>query len=149
MVSGLVKMPSNIFANTGTNVSILFIDKSKKNQTIFLIDATKLGRMIKTDDKNERRFLSKNDEKLIFETFKSKDIISNFSIEVKSEDVIKKNFSLNPGLYFPITITPSNFSKDEIKDKVNVFKKKIIGLRKESADISKLIDENLDKIKYE
>ena len=60
MVSGLVKMPSNIFANTGTNVSILFIDKSKKNQTIFLIDATKLGRMIKTDDKNERRFLSKN-----------------------------------------------------------------------------------------
>ena len=28
-------------------------------------------------------------------------------------------------------------------------KKKIIGLRKESADISKLIDENLDKIKYE
>jgi type I restriction enzyme M protein len=28
---GVVSMPSNIFANTGTNVSVVIIDKSKKH----------------------------------------------------------------------------------------------------------------------
>ncbi|MFO6256451.1 N-6 DNA methylase, partial [Pseudomonas aeruginosa] len=31
MLAGVVSMPSNIFATTGTNVSILFIDASNKN----------------------------------------------------------------------------------------------------------------------
>ncbi len=36
-------LPSNVFANTGTNVSVLFFDKAKIADRVILIDASKLG----------------------------------------------------------------------------------------------------------
>lgn len=42
-LKGVISMPSNIFANTGTNVSVLFIDKSNQDGKIMLVDASKLG----------------------------------------------------------------------------------------------------------
>jgi type I restriction enzyme M protein len=44
---GVVSMPSNIFASTGTNVSVLFLDKLADNEHIVLMDASKLGETIK------------------------------------------------------------------------------------------------------
>jgi len=41
-LKGAVSMPSNIFATTGTNVSVLLIDKSS-NDKVVLVDATKMG----------------------------------------------------------------------------------------------------------
>ncbi len=41
MLAGVVSMPSNIFATTGTNVSILFIDDSNKDKVV-LVDASNL-----------------------------------------------------------------------------------------------------------
>ena len=43
MLAGVVSMPSNIFATTGTNVSILFIDTNNKGDVV-LIDASESGR---------------------------------------------------------------------------------------------------------
>ena len=42
-VYGCVSMPSNVFATTGTNVSVLFFDKSAQSDKVILIDASKLG----------------------------------------------------------------------------------------------------------
>ena len=42
ILTGIINMPSNIFANTGTNVSILFLDKNKSSEVI-MIDGSKLG----------------------------------------------------------------------------------------------------------
>ena len=47
MLAGVVSMPSNIFATTGTNVSILFIDKNNKGDVV-LIDASGLGKRLRT-----------------------------------------------------------------------------------------------------
>ncbi|MEI6707494.1 MAG: N-6 DNA methylase [Methylococcales bacterium] len=47
MLRGVVSMPSNIFATTGTNVSILFIDKTNTKGDIVLMDASKLGTKVK------------------------------------------------------------------------------------------------------
>ena len=55
MLGGVVSMPSNIFATTGTNVSILFIDATNKGDVI-LIDASNLGEKIK-DGKNQKTLL--------------------------------------------------------------------------------------------
>ena len=41
-------MPSNIFANTGTNVSVVFMDKAGVNNPIF-IDASKLEMKSRTE----------------------------------------------------------------------------------------------------
>ena len=52
MLAGVVSMPSNIFATTGTNVSILFIDKKNKGDVV-LIDASNLGTKVK-EGKNQK-----------------------------------------------------------------------------------------------
>ena len=42
MLRGVVSMPSNIFATTGTNVSILFLDNANKKGDIVLMDAEQI-----------------------------------------------------------------------------------------------------------
>jgi type I restriction enzyme M protein len=60
MLAGVVSMPSNIFATTGTNVSILFIDASNKSNVV-LLDASNLGTKVK-DGKNQKTLLSSEEE---------------------------------------------------------------------------------------
>ena len=57
-------MPSNVFANTGTNVSVLFFDKAASAEKVILIDASKLGEEYK-EGKNKKRRLLKDDIDLI------------------------------------------------------------------------------------
>ena len=52
-LKGVISMPSNIFANTGTNVSVLFIDKSNQADEVLLVDASNLGEKVK-EDKNQK-----------------------------------------------------------------------------------------------
>ena len=52
MLAGVVSMPSNIFATTGTHVSILFLDKTNKEDVV-LVDASGLGEKIKEGKKPE------------------------------------------------------------------------------------------------
>ena len=47
MLRGVVSMPSNIFATTGTNVSVLLLDKANTKGDIVLMDASKLGTTVK------------------------------------------------------------------------------------------------------
>ena len=42
-VYGVISMPSNVFADTGTNVSVVFFDKSTMSDKVILVDASKLG----------------------------------------------------------------------------------------------------------
>ncbi|NDC92657.1 MAG: SAM-dependent DNA methyltransferase, partial [Flavobacteriales bacterium] len=68
MLRGVVSMPSNIFATTGTNVSILFIDNANKKGDIVLMDASKLGTTVK-EGKNQKTLLSNEEEQKIINTF--------------------------------------------------------------------------------
>ena len=79
MLAGVVSMPSNIFATTGTNVSILFIDASNKGN-VALVNASNLGEKIK-DGKNQKTVLTVEEEQRITVVTKSKagDIISSKS----------------------------------------------------------------------
>lgn len=58
MLRGVVSMPSNIFATTGTNVSIIFLGKENRDGQVILMDASKLGTKEKVDGKNQRTVLS-------------------------------------------------------------------------------------------
>ena len=69
MLRGVVSMPSNIFANTGTNVSIVFLDASVEHDHALLMDASKLGEKRKVDGKNQRTFLSADEIERIVQTF--------------------------------------------------------------------------------
>ena len=89
MLGGVVPMPSNIFATTGTNVSILFIDATNKEEVI-LIDASGLGEKIK-EGKNQKTVLHEDDELKIIETFNAKEAIDDFSVAVSYDEIERKS----------------------------------------------------------
>jgi len=115
MLGGVVSMPSNIFATTGTNVSILFIDATNKGDVI-LIDASNLGEKIK-EGKNQKTLLSPEEESRIIKTFNDKEFVEDFSVVVSYDDITAKNYSLSAGQYFDVkvehvAITPKQFEKE-------------------------------------
>jgi type I restriction enzyme M protein len=115
MLAGVVSMPSNIFATTGTNVSILFLDAANKGD-IVLIDASNLGTKVK-DGKNQKTLLSTAEEDQIIRVFNAKEIVEDFSVVVTYDDITAKNFSLSAGQYFDVKvehveITPKQFEKE-------------------------------------
>ena len=115
LVTGVVAMPSNVFANTGTNVSVVFLDKSSKHQDVILIDASDLGEEYKEGNLQKRRL--RNDEiALIVDAFEKRIDVDDFSVAVDYEEIKQKNYSLSPGQYFDIKIeyvdlSPAEFSK--------------------------------------
>ncbi len=96
LVYGVICMPSQVFANTGTNVSIIFFKKTPSADEVVLIDASKLGEKY-TENKNKKTRLRENDIKLILETFQNKTQKSDFCALVSFDEIKEKNYSLNPG----------------------------------------------------
>lgn len=115
-LKGVVSMPSNIFATTGTNVSVLFIDKSNKDNVV-LVDASKLGTTIK-DGKNQRTVLSPTEEQKIIDAFKNKTEEDNFSVVLSYDEIKEKNYSFSAGQYFEIKIEYVDISQQEFEDKL-------------------------------
>lgn len=79
-------MPSNVFATTGTNVSVLFFDKSGQNEKVFLIDASKLGEEYKEGNNQKRRLRDFEVEQTFF--IKLSEILANcFNITLGGIDI--------------------------------------------------------------
>lgn len=79
IVYGCISMPSNVFANTGTNVSVLFFDNSRKTDKVVLIDASKLGEEYK-DGNNQKRRLRDFEIDKIVDTFLNKEAVDDFQL---------------------------------------------------------------------
>ncbi|MBU2915961.1 HsdM family class I SAM-dependent methyltransferase [Reichenbachiella agariperforans] len=148
MLAGVVSMPSNIFASTGTNVSILFLDKTNKEDVV-LIDASGLGTKVKVDDKNQRTVLTPEEESRIINTFNSKKPDDDFSVVVSYEDIETKNYSLSAGQYFEVKIEYVDISGDEFRDKMNSLSNELKGLFIEGELLQKEITNNLKSLNYE
>ncbi len=144
---GVVSMPSNIFASTGTNVSILFIDKANKDEVV-LIDASKLGTTVK-DGKNQRTVLSPEEEQRIVDTFNSKQADDDFSVVVSYEDIEAKNHSFSAGQYFEVKIEYVDITPEEFEAKMNGFKSNLNTLFAESKELENEIMKNLEGLRYE
>ena len=141
MIAGVVSMPSNIFATTGTNVSILFIDKGA-HDTVVLIDASALGEKVK-EGKNQRTLLNHAEEQRIVDTFNAREAVEDFSVVVDYEAIAAKNYSLSAAQYFDVTIEYSNLSPDQFAAKVAAYQVNLAGMfeqsRKLEGDVAKAI----------
>lgn len=147
MLAGVVSMPSNIFANTGTNVSILFIDKTNK-QDVVLIDASNLGKKVK-EGKNQKTLLSPTDETQIIDTFNNKQAVDDFSVVVSYEDIQAKNYSLSAGQYFEVKIEYVDITQEDFSEKIQGFSNGLEVLFSDSTDLGKEIKKQLSGLKYE
>lgn len=115
-IRGVVSMPSNIFANTGTNVSVIFIDKSKVDNPVF-IDASKLGETIK-DNGNQKTKLRPEEISEIVETFRNREAVENFSVTPSIDDVTEKKYSFSAGEYFDIKIDYIDITDEEFTERM-------------------------------
>ena len=146
MLAGVVSMPSNIFATTGTNVSILFIDKANTGDVV-LIDASNLGEKIK-DGKNQKTVLTAEEERQICDTFTQKKAVEDFSVVVSYEDIKAKNYSLSAGQYFDVKIDYVDISADEFEQKMADFQTNLEDLFAQSAELEGQIKDNLANLSF-
>ena len=147
MLAGVVSMPSNIFATTGTNVSILFLDKANKGDVV-LIDASNLGTKVK-DGKNQKTVLSASEEQQIIDVFNTKEAKADFSVVVSYDDIEAKNYSLSAGQYFDVKIVYVDITTDEFNAKVENFNSNLQTLFEQSQSLEYDIKSNLKTLKYE
>lgn len=123
MLRGVVSMPSNIFANTGTNVSIVFLDKSKEYEDALLMDASKLGVKERIDKKSQRTYLTDDEIDRIVDVFNECKEEDDFSVPASYEEIAEKKYSFSAGQYFEVKIeyveiTPEEFEV-ELEKRMN------------------------------
>ncbi|MDO7138286.1 HsdM family class I SAM-dependent methyltransferase [Algibacter lectus] len=147
MLAGVVSMPSNIFATTGTNVSIVFLDKTNTDDVV-LIDASNLGTKVK-EGKNQKTVLSPTEEQLIIDAFNQKEVIEDLSVVVSYEDIKIKNYSLSAGQYFEVKIEYVDITVEAFENKIKNFEINLGELFSESKTLETKIQENLKGLNYE
>ncbi len=148
MLAGVVSMPSNIFATTGTNVSILFLDKTN-TKNVVLVDASNLGNKVKDANGNQKTVLSETEEQQIIDVFNTKKAKDDFSVVISYDEIIAKNYSLSAGQYFEVKIEHIDITIEEFTAKMKGFEDSLEELFDESKGLEKEIHKNLKFLKYE
>lgn len=145
---GVISMPSNIFASTGTNVSVLFLDKQADSEHIVLMDASKLGETVK-EGKNQRTVLTKEEERHIVDTFNQKNAVEDLSVVVTKDQIREKNYSFSAGQYFEVKIDYVDITPDEFAEKMNGFESRLKELFAEGNALDQEIQKQLKGVRYE
>lgn len=147
IVYGCISMPSNVFATTGTNVSVLFFDKSQSSDKVILIDASKLGEEYK-EGTNQKRRLRNFEIDQIIDAFRNKKSIEDFSVAVTYDEIKEKGYSLSAGQYFDIKIDYVDITAEEFAQRMTDYKTKLTDMFKESHDLEAKILEQLDSLNF-
>ena len=146
-IYGCVSMPSNVFATTGTNVSVLFFDKSGNNDKVILIDASKLGEEYK-EGNNQKRRLRPFEVDQIVNTFQNKESVDDFSVAVTYDEIKEKGYSLSAGQYFDIKIDYVDITEEEFNQRMVNYKQTLTEQFAESHRLEEEIMAQLDALKF-
>lgn len=146
-VYGVVSMPSNVFATTGTNVSVLFFDKSAKTDKVILIDASKLGEEYKEGNNKKSRLRDFEVEQIVH-TFRNCEAVDDFSVAVTYDEIKEKGYSLSAGQYFDIKIDYVDITEEEFNQRMNNFKSTLKAQFAESHRLEEDILKQLESITF-
>ncbi|MBF1449654.1 MAG: SAM-dependent DNA methyltransferase [Prevotella oris] len=148
VVYGCVSMPSNVFANTGTNVSVLFFDKSATTDKVILVDASKLGEEYKDANGLKKVRLSDDEIEKIVTTFQNKEAVDDFSVAVTYNEIKEKRYSLSAGQYFDIKIDYVDITEEEFNQRMTDYKTELTQQFAESHRLEEEIMKQLDALKF-
>lgn len=147
IIYGCVSMPSNVFATTGTNVSVLFFDKSKKHDKVILIDASKLGESYK-DGSTQRTRLRDFEIDQIVNAFLKAEPVEDFCICPSYNDIKEKGYSLSAGQYFDVKIDYVDITEDEFSCRMESFKSTLTDLFKKGRQLEDKISDSLKTLNF-
>ena len=148
VVYGCVSMPSNVFANTGTNVSVLFFDKSATTDKVILVDASKLGEEYKDANGLKKVRLSDDEIEKIVTTFQNKEAVDDFSVAVTNDEIKEKGYSLSAGQYFDIKIDYVDITEEEFNQRMTDYKTELTQQFAKSHRLEEEIMKQLDALKF-
>ncbi len=146
-LKGVISMPSNIFANTGTNVSVVLMDKAGVNNPV-LIDASKLGDETK-EGKNKKTVLKTADVDKIVSTFHEAKAVDELSVLPSIDDIKSKNYSFSAGQYFEVKIEHVDITEDEFNQKIKEYTETLDSLFAEGKELEVNIKSALESLKHE
>lgn len=141
-------MPSNVFANTGTNVSVLFFDKSQTAEKVILIDASKLGEEYKDANGLKKVRLRDDEIEKIVSTFQNKEAVNDFSVAVTYDEIKEKGYSLSAGQYFDIKIDYVDITEEEFNARMEKHKLTLAEQFAESRRLEAEIMRQLDSLQF-
>ena len=151
IVQGVVSMPSNVFANTGTNVSVLFFDKSKGRQdgdTVILVDASKLGEEYKDSNGLKKRRLTDAEIERIVGVFRGKKSEDDFSVAVTYAQIREKGYVLSAGQYFDIKIDYVDITEEEFDAQMKADSEELAAMFEESRALEEEIQRQLAGLSF-
>lgn len=148
MIKGVVSMPSNIFATTGTNVSIIFLDNTDEEEKAILVDASKLGKKIK-EGKNQKTVLREDEIEKIIGVFTKKEEKEDFSVEVTYDQLKENNCSFFAGQYFDVKVEYVELTQKEFNKKMKEYKQKINKIFANDETLKKEILEEMEEFLHE
>ena len=142
---GAISMPSNIFATTGTNVSVIFLDVNIESTKPVLVDASNLGTTVK-EGKNQKTVLSTSEEDKIIASMTKGLEVEAFAISPSKEQFEAKNVSFAPGQYFEVKFDINEISSTEFKNVVGGYKKEITELSNEIKILESKVLKAMEKL---
>ena len=147
IIKGVISMPSNIFANTGTNVSILFLDNANAQEEAFLVDASSLGKKVK-DGKNQRTVLSDEEVNRIIDVFTNRKVEDDFSVSVPYDEMTEKNYSFSAGQYFEVKIEHIDITPEEFNANMAARKERLTALFAKGHELEMSIQAQMRSFEY-
>ena len=145
-LKGVISMPSNIFANTGTNVSVLFIDKTNTDGEVLLMDASKMGHKEKIKD-TQKTVLNPDELDKIVNDFVNRTVEDDFTVSVTYDQIKEKNYSLSAGQYFDVKIEYVDITQEEYEQMIDEFNMDLEQYVKETTQFQQNISKILKELK--
>lgn len=148
---GVVSMPSQIFAVTGTSVSVLFIDKegAEEREGAILIDASRLGSKVKDNNNKQYTRLLPEEEEQIISTFEKHEAVDSFAVVPSYAEMADKDYSFSAGQYFEVKIEHVDISPEEFKAKMAAFMAEFNELSAQSVKLDEEIRNQMGRLWYE
>ena len=149
IICGVVSMPSNVFATTGTNVSVLIFDRTPKtdDDSVVLIDASKLGEEYKEGNNKKRRLRPEEIEQIV-QTFRKKEAVEDFSVAVTYNEIKEKGYVLSAGQYFDIKIEYVDITEEEFNAQMKADTEELAAMFAESHKLEAEIQKQLAGLKF-
>ncbi len=148
IVYGCISMPGNVFANTPTNVSVLFFDKSQTTDKVVLIDASNLAEEYKDANGLKKARLNDTEIERIISAFLNRQAIDDFSVVVSYDEIREKGYSLSAGQYFDIKIDYVDITEEEFNSRMADYKQTLTDQFAESHRLETEIIEQLSKLTF-
>lgn len=150
-LKAVVSMPPNVFANTGTSVSVLFIDKENLHDSVYMLDASMMGKSesLKINNKKVKKtILSEKDAEFIIKAVYDTETIEGKSVSKTNKEIKEKNYSLCAGQYFEIKMEPLNITPEEFNKRIDSYKSNLETLFDETSKLKTKVLDSMEKCKY-